>query len=213
MDARWPLAALTAGLTMIMASAAFAADGSPPPRAGWHGREIRAPRPAQADHTEARFPRGWSAGSVGLGTPQRLGAGLELGNAGLLLLRVGQSSLGLRHCARRHIGGFPGLGQRAGLALVGDAGAFGVVEEDRLVAGSVLSPLWGWPADVGVLVAPDARGRGLGARVAAAALASGVATAGFAAFRTMRANASSTGIAAQLGLEAYGANLLVPLEP
>lgn len=89
--------------------------------------------------------------------------------------------------------------------------SFGVVEDNRLIAASVLTTLWGWPVDVGILVAPDARGRGLGSRVAAAALAAGVALSGFAAFRVARTNAASRGVAGRLGLTAYGANLAVPL--
>ena len=88
---------------------------------------------------------------------------------------------------------------------------FGIVEDHRLIAASVLTTLWGWPVDVGVLVAPDARGRGLGSRVASAALAAGVGLSGFAAFRVARTNAASRGIAGRLGLTAYGANLAVPL--
>ena len=88
---------------------------------------------------------------------------------------------------------------------------FGIVEEGRLVAASVLTTLWGWPVDVGVLVAHDARGRGLGLRVASAALAAGVGLSGFAAFRAARSNLASRSVAARLGLAAYGANLAVPL--
>lgn len=89
--------------------------------------------------------------------------------------------------------------------------SFGVMEDNRLVAASVLTTLWGWPVDVGILVAPDARGRGLGVRVASAALAAGVGLSGFAAFRAARSNAASRSVAARLGLSAYGANLAVPL--
>lgn len=88
---------------------------------------------------------------------------------------------------------------------------FGIVHDGRLVAASVLTTLWGWPVDVGVLVAPDQRGRGHGVRVAGSALAAGVALSGFAAFRVARANRASRAIAANLGLTAYGANLAVPL--
>ena len=90
---------------------------------------------------------------------------------------------------------------------------FGIVEGGELVAASVLTALWGWPVDVGVLVAPQARGRGLGVTVAAAALAAGVGLSGFAAFRAARANAASRAVAARLGLDAYGANVVVPLPP
>lgn len=88
---------------------------------------------------------------------------------------------------------------------------FGIVEDGRLVAASVLTTLWGWPVDVGVLVAPDMRGRGLASKVAASALTAGVGLSGFAAFRVARSNAASRSVAAKLGLAAYGANLAVPL--
>lgn len=88
---------------------------------------------------------------------------------------------------------------------------FGVVEDGRLVAASVLTTLWGWPVDVGIIVAPGARGRGLGASVVSSALAAGVGESGFAAFRAARSNTGSRSVAAGLGLTAYGANLVVPL--
>jgi DNA invertase Pin-like site-specific DNA recombinase/peptidoglycan hydrolase-like protein with peptidoglycan-binding domain len=65
---RWPLAALAAALTLLTAPAAFAAGESPPAAAGWHGREIRDPLPQRLRAAIARFPRGWSAGGVGLGS-------------------------------------------------------------------------------------------------------------------------------------------------
>lgn len=89
--------------------------------------------------------------------------------------------------------------------------SFGVIEGDHLVAASVLTTLWGWPVDVGVLVAPQARGRGVGVEVAAAALAAGVQKSGFAAFRVARTNIASRAVAQRLGLTAHGVNLAVPL--
>src|SRR5262245_35613323 len=67
---RWPLAALAAAaLTLTVAPAAFGAGSDPPTAAGWHGREIRDPAAQRArDTLSARFPRGWSAGSVGRGS-------------------------------------------------------------------------------------------------------------------------------------------------
>ena len=65
---RWPLAALAAALTLTTAPAASGAPGDPPAAAGWHGREIRDPVPERVRAAVARFPRGWSAGSVGAGS-------------------------------------------------------------------------------------------------------------------------------------------------
>jgi DNA invertase Pin-like site-specific DNA recombinase/peptidoglycan hydrolase-like protein with peptidoglycan-binding domain len=68
MHRRWPLAALGTALSLVAAPAAFGADTNPPASAGWHGREIRDPWPQRVRDAVARFPRGWSAGSVGLGS-------------------------------------------------------------------------------------------------------------------------------------------------
>src|SRR3954468_7628827 len=65
---RWPLAALAAALTLIAAPAALGASSDPPAAAGWHGREIRDPLPKRVRDAVARFPRGWSAGSVARGS-------------------------------------------------------------------------------------------------------------------------------------------------
>ncbi len=89
--------------------------------------------------------------------------------------------------------------------------SFGVVEDGEVVAASVVTPLWGWPLDVGVLVRPDARGRGHGRRVAEAALAAAVGLSGFAGYRVDRGNEPSRAIARRLGLVPYGANLSVSL--
>ncbi|WP_232548483.1 GNAT family N-acetyltransferase [Propioniciclava soli] len=88
---------------------------------------------------------------------------------------------------------------------------FGVEADGQLVAAATLAPLWGWRADVGVLVLPGHRGHGLGARVASAALADGVDQSGFAVMRVARSSAAATALAVSLGLERYGSNLLVPL--
>ena len=65
---RWPLAALAAALALITAPPAFGASSDPPAAAGWHGREIRDPLPQRVRDAVARLPRGWSAGSVALGS-------------------------------------------------------------------------------------------------------------------------------------------------
>lgn len=89
--------------------------------------------------------------------------------------------------------------------------SFGIVEDDEVVAASVVTTLWGWPLDVGVLVRSDARSRGHGRRVAQAALAAAIGMSGFAAYRVERSNAASRSIALALGLTPHGANLSVPL--
>jgi peptidoglycan hydrolase-like protein with peptidoglycan-binding domain len=73
---RWPLAALVVALALITAPAAFGASNDPPAEAGWHGREIRDPLPQRVRGAVARFPRGWSAGTVdrGTGYPSRNGS-------------------------------------------------------------------------------------------------------------------------------------------
>ena len=69
---RWPLAALAVALALITAPAAFGASSDPPAAAaGWHGREIRDPLPQRVRGAVARFPRGWSAGTVGRGSGYR----------------------------------------------------------------------------------------------------------------------------------------------
>lgn len=89
--------------------------------------------------------------------------------------------------------------------------SFGIMADGEVVAASVVTPLWGWPLDVGILVRPDARGRGHGRRVAEAALGAAVGLSGFACYRVDRSNAASRAIAQRLGLVPYGANLSVTL--
>ena len=89
--------------------------------------------------------------------------------------------------------------------------SYGIVEDGEVTAASIVTPLWGWSIDVGILVRPDARNRGQGRRVARAALAAAIGMSGFAAYRVERSNTSSRAIALTLGLTPYGANLSVPL--
>jgi DNA invertase Pin-like site-specific DNA recombinase len=59
-----PILALAA---LLVAAPANAAERVADPSAGWHGRAVQNPQPAERlDRT--RWPKGWSAGSVGLGT-------------------------------------------------------------------------------------------------------------------------------------------------
>lgn len=91
--------------------------------------------------------------------------------------------------------------------------AYGVEVDGVLLAAAILSTLWGWPADVGLLVAPDARRHGYGRRVAVSALTAAVAVAGFGAFRVERGADTSRAVAESLALAPYGSHLLVPLAP
>ena len=104
---RWPLAALAAALTLMTAPAAFGAGSDPPAAAGWHGREIRDPLPQRVRDAVARFPRGWSAGGVGLGQrlrrPGRLAArarGAAAVAAPRLPARPGRRALRRAHARR-----------------------------------------------------------------------------------------------------------------
>lgn len=89
--------------------------------------------------------------------------------------------------------------------------AFGVEEDGRLVGASVMTSLFGWPVDVGLLVPEVHRGRGIGQEVISAALASGVGLAGFAAVRVPREVPLARDLVTGLGLAVHGATLQVPL--
>lgn len=89
--------------------------------------------------------------------------------------------------------------------------SFGIVEDGEVLAASVVTPMWGWPLDVGVLVRPDARGRGYEHRVVQAALAAAVGLSGFACYRVERTDSEAQAITIRLGLSLYGTNLSVPL--
>jgi len=76
-----------------------------------------------------------------------------------------------------------------------------VVEGDRVVAAAHLSAFLGGAGDVNVLVAPAARGRGLGAAVGSAGTRSAVRTQGLARWRARVDNAPSRALSAALGFD------------
>ncbi|MEY9850874.1 RimJ/RimL family protein N-acetyltransferase [Leifsonia sp. EB41] len=88
-----------------------------------------------------------------------------------------------------------------------DVEHFGSWADGDLVAVSALAPWVGGRTDVGLLVAPAFRGRGLGEQVAAVALTVATQRAGLARWRCREDNAASMRLAARLGLHPYGRNL------
>jgi GNAT superfamily N-acetyltransferase len=86
---------------------------------------------------------------------------------------------------------------------------FGCFAAGRLVAAANLTDFAGAPRDVGLLVAPDLRGRGLGHRVGGAAASYAVRHHGFAAWRAFVGNRASLAVSRELGFEEYAGQLAV----
>jgi GNAT superfamily N-acetyltransferase len=78
-----------------------------------------------------------------------------------------------------------------------------------LLAGAVLTEAAGANRDVGLLVAGDVRGRGLGVRVGQAAASYAVAWHGWARWTCRTANEPSVRTAARLGFEPYATQLAI----
>ena len=87
--------------------------------------------------------------------------------------------------------------------------AFGIVENGLTVATAGLHDWRGVPSDLGVVVAPSHRGRGLGAVVAGHAASYAVRAQGIARWRAATANVASTRTAQRLGFEPYATQLAV----
>jgi GNAT superfamily N-acetyltransferase len=75
--------------------------------------------------------------------------------------------------------------------------------------GAVLTDLAGAPRNVGLLVAPDARGRGVGTALGRAAASHAVRNHGYARWRSRDTNVASTRAAERLGFEPYATQLAV----
>jgi len=75
--------------------------------------------------------------------------------------------------------------------------------------GAVLTELDGAPRNVTLLVAPHARGRGLGIELGRAAASYAVRHHGYARWRSRDTNVPSTRVAQRLGFEAYATQLAV----
>ncbi|MCI0157983.1 hypothetical protein KNO15_14885 [Leifsonia shinshuensis] len=92
-----------------------------------------------------------------------------------------------------------------------DAIRFGLWHGKTLVAVSALGGWVGGHTDVGLLVAPEVRGLGLGRAVASVALSAATREAGIARWRCREDNAASVALAGSLGLQRYGRNLGIRL--
>ena len=92
-------------------------------------------------------------------------------------------------------------------AETGDA--LGFFADGRLVAAAGFSDFGDAPRDVGLLVASDTRGRGLGHLVGGAAASYAVRKHGFAVWRAFVENTASLAISRALGFEAYCHQLAV----
>ncbi|GAB3266975.1 GNAT family N-acetyltransferase [Nocardioides dilutus] len=93
-----------------------------------------------------------------------------------------------------------------------------VGETDRpwvpaLLGGAVLTETAGARRDIGLLVAQDARGRGVGLRLGQAAASYAISWHGWARWTAQTGNEPSLRLAARLGFESYATQLALRLEP
>ena len=84
---------------------------------------------------------------------------------------------------------------------------YGIFDGDHLVAAANLTSGPDAATDVGMVVHPQARGKGYGVQVAAAAAHEAIVTHGIARFRVLATSRPTLAIAAKLGFEPYGRNL------
>ena len=85
----------------------------------------------------------------------------------------------------------------------------GCFADGRLVAAAGLTDFGDAPRDIGVLVAPGLRGRGLGHRVGGAAASYAINRHGFAVWRAFVGNGASLAISGELGFEVHAHQLAV----
>lgn len=89
---------------------------------------------------------------------------------------------------------------------------FGIFEDERLLAASNLTSGPDAATDVGIVLHPDARGKGYALPVAAAAARQALQLHGVARFRALESSPPTMAIAAKLGFTEYGRNLAVYLK-
>jgi GNAT superfamily N-acetyltransferase len=85
------------------------------------------------------------------------------------------------------------------------------IEEDGLAAAGNLTLFRGYPADVGLLTHPAARGRGLATKIAVQMIRDALPAAGIIRYRALATNSPSLAIARSLGFAGYGQNLIARL--
>jgi hypothetical protein len=88
---------------------------------------------------------------------------------------------------------------------------FGVFEGEHMLAAANLNAGPDAATDIGIVVRPDARARGFGLAITAAAAKQAVLMHGVARFRAHAASGNSRAIAERLGFSEYGRNLAVYL--
>ena len=92
-----------------------------------------------------------------------------------------------------------------------DGVLYGIEEEGRLVAAGNMMPYRGFPADVGLVTRPDARGQGFATRLAAKMVWDALPDVEIVRYRALLTNAASLRVAESLGFEWRGQNLVVRL--
>ncbi len=94
-----------------------------------------------------------------------------------------------------------------------DGVLYGIEEDSRLAAAGNLTVFHGYPADVGLLTHPAARGRGLATKIAVQMIRDALPAAGIIRYRALATNSPSLAIARSLGFAGYGQNLIARLPP
>jgi GNAT superfamily N-acetyltransferase len=84
---------------------------------------------------------------------------------------------------------------------------FGIFEGDRLMACANLTPGPDAASDVGIVVHPEARGKGYAMKIVAVAARQAIMMHGIARFRALTDSPGTLAIAHKLGFEHYGTNL------
>ena len=92
-----------------------------------------------------------------------------------------------------------------------DGVIYGIEEDGHLAAAGNLAPFRGYPADVGLLTHPAARGRGLAKQLAVQMVGDALPAAGIIRYRALATDSPSLAIARSLGFAGYGQNLLARL--